>query len=384
MFRKKLLPSLSSGRTLVVALVTGSLLVLFLFLLLYPSTKEVTIACEEDVQTFSTRTNTVEGAIKEAHISLHEKDIVDPPLDAPIKNDTVIKILKAKPVFIITDGEAIKTVTHKENIREVLHELNISLTSDDEITPSPDKNLKTDDYNYICIKKARTVKLKVGDKKSADVKTTRKLVWEVLSDNGIALNAEDRVTPCPDYPVVDGMKIVVTKVEHDVFTETISTPYDVIIEEDDTMYEGEEVVLQEGRKGSVQNTVKCYYKNGRLTSEDVIASVVLADPVDEIVLVGTKTENQASYTLYMEATAYTPGYDCGSITATGLVAGYGIAAVDPSIIPLGSRLYIEGYGYAIAADTGGAIWGNRIDLCFDTYNDAMSYGRRNTTVYILD
>ena len=65
------------------------------------------------------------------------------------------------------------------------------------------------------------------------------------------------------------------------------------------MYEGEEVVLQEGRKGSVQNTVKCYYKNGRLTSEDVIASVVLADPVDEIVPCGNKNGKPGKlYSLY--------------------------------------------------------------------------------------
>ena len=86
----------------------------------------------------------------------------------------------------------------------------------------------------------------------------------------------------------------------------------------------------------------------------------------------------------MEATAYLPGDGGGAgITATGIPATYGVAAVDPSIIPLGSRLYIPGYGEAIAADTGGAIYGYRIDLCMESYSEAMNFGRRDVTVYIL-
>ena len=86
----------------------------------------------------------------------------------------------------------------------------------------------------------------------------------------------------------------------------------------------------------------------------------------------------------MEATAYLPGDGDGyGITATGIPATYGVAAVDPSVIPLGSRLYIPGYGEAIAADTGGAIYGYRIDLCMESYSEAMNFGRRNVTVYVL-
>ena len=86
----------------------------------------------------------------------------------------------------------------------------------------------------------------------------------------------------------------------------------------------------------------------------------------------------------MEATAYLPTDGSGEgITAMGVPATYGIAAVDPSIIPLGSRLYIPGYGEALAADTGGAIYGYRIDLCMESYDEAMQFGRRTITVYVL-
>lgn len=71
-------------------------------------------------------------------------------------------------------------------------------------------------------------------------------------------------------------------------------------------------------------------------------------------------------------------------TATGMKAQHGVVAVDPSVIPLGTRLYVEGYGNAIAADTGSAIKGNRIDLCFDTLSECNKYGRRTVKVEILD
>lgn len=86
----------------------------------------------------------------------------------------------------------------------------------------------------------------------------------------------------------------------------------------------------------------------------------------------------------MEATAYLPSDGDGyGITAMGIPATYGVAAVDPSVIPLGTRLYIPGYGEAIAADTGGAIYGYKIDLCMESYSEAMQFGRRDVTVYVL-
>lgn len=92
--------------------------------------------------------------------------------------------------------------------------------------------------------------------------------------------------------------------------------------------------------------------------------------------------------LDMEATAYDPGpMSCGpraaGYTYTGMRAGYGLVAVDPRVIPLHTRLYVPGYGEALAEDIGSAIKGNRIDLGFDTYHEAIQYGRRMVRVYIL-
>jgi len=84
--------------------------------------------------------------------------------------------------------------------------------------------------------------------------------------------------------------------------------------------------------------------------------------------------------LKMVATAYFSG----GKTATGLRARKGIVAVDPSVIPLGTKLYIEGYGEAQAADIGSSIKGNRIDLCFDSLQECKTYGKRTINVYLVE
>ena len=113
------------------------------------------------------------------------------------------------------------------------------------------------------------------------------------------------------------------------------------------------------------------------------------EPVDERPRAENLIETSRGWVRYtemmsLEATAYLPtdGSPEG-LTAMGIPATYGIVAVDPDIIPLGSRVYIPGYGEALAADTGGAIVGYRIDLCMESYDEAMDFGRRNVTVFVL-
>ena len=116
------------------------------------------------------------------------------------------------------------------------------------------------------------------------------------------------------------------------------------------------------------------------------AVVEEAAPVENVEYVDDYVEEpQYAAVMAMEATAYLPTDGSGEgITAMGIPATYGVAAVDPSVIPLGSRLYVPGYGEAIAADTGGAISGYRIDLCMESYEQAMAFGRRVITVFLID
>ncbi|AST97853.1 peptidoglycan-binding protein [Shouchella clausii] len=99
------------------------------------------------------------------------------------------------------------------------------------------------------------------------------------------------------------------------------------------------------------------------------------------------TEGTATY--QMEATAYSADCNgCSGVTATGIDLkanpNQKVIAVDPSVIPLGSRVYVEGYGEAIAGDTGGAISGNKIDVFVPSQSDAINFGRKTVKVTVLD
>ncbi|WP_373325884.1 peptidoglycan-binding protein [Sporomusa paucivorans] len=99
----------------------------------------------------------------------------------------------------------------------------------------------------------------------------------------------------------------------------------------------------------------------------------------------TSEPSRYSRSIVMKASAYTahdPGN--GSYTYRGNYLRKGLVAVDPSVIPLGTRLYIKGYGYAVADDIGSAIKGNRIDLAYENRREALAFGVRQVTVYILD
>lgn len=92
-------------------------------------------------------------------------------------------------------------------------------------------------------------------------------------------------------------------------------------------------------------------------------------------------------TLTMVATGYTEAPEenypyAGQPAYIGIPLGRGVVAVDPNVIPMGTKLYVEGYGEAIAADQGGAINGNRIDLFFDSKAEAYNWGMRTIKVYI--
>ncbi len=181
-------------------------------------------------------------------------------------------------------------------------------------------------------------------------------------------------------------------------------PYSTFTEKSDSLTKGTTQVSQKGVNGINKVTEVIKYVNGEVADVSV-AEEVISEPVDEIILEGTKEEEiysfgydmpsfdtiQYSKVLTMDATAYCPckiccGSNANGITASGMRAGYGVAAVDKRVIPLGTKLYVEGYGYCIAADTGGAIKGNRIDLCYNSHQEALNsgYGHVNVRVYVLD
>ena len=159
---------------------------------------------------------------------------------------------------------------------------------------------------------------------------------------------------------------------------------------------GEHKTLRDGAHGVAWVTERVTIWDGQIVNRQVMSRQVVHDPTRGIVLVGTpKTLAQLraampnvalGAAMTMVATAYTADTATSAptgYTATGILAREGVVAVDPHVIPLGTKLFVPGYGFALAADTGGAIIGNRIDLCMDSYDKAMQFGRRPVQVYIL-
>lgn len=147
-------------------------------------------------------------------------------------------------------------------------------------------------------------------------------------------------------------------------------------------------------RGGKNGAMLCFYrqfldKSGKGKKELLYRKIIPAQ--SELYLVGDAgyPTSRGSFTnrkvITMEATAYHP-YVVSSRgrTSSGLKAQYGTVAVDPRVIRMGTTLYIEGYGMAIAADRGGAIKGNRIDLCFLTVQQCRNFGRKKVRVHILD
>ena len=155
------------------------------------------------------------------------------------------------------------------------------------------------------------------------------------------------------------------------------------------MLVGKEFTLSEGKPGLKYKRFKLVYENDLLKNILVLEERIIKKPVSGLRLKGIPGRTPSSRKLKVRATAYAPGERCNGpyndgLTSMGLRIGPGIVAVDPGVIPYGARLYIEGYGYGIAADCGSAIQGTRVDLCFRSVEEALKYGIRNTTLYILD
>lgn len=182
------------------------------------------------------------------------------------------------------------------------------------------------------------------------------------------------------------------ELKHRVETKALED-IEVVYKFDRTLGKGRVKKVDYGDPGVMEITYSQLLVDGVLKSEKELSRVeVGAKPA--VYLMGTQGYSAGrSGTLTrakiaeMESTAYTPDAGRGARatfrTATGRRAEYGIVAVDPDVIPMNTLLFVEGYGFAVAADTGGAIKGNKIDVCVPTYSEARQWGRRTVRVHIF-
>lgn len=167
----------------------------------------------------------------------------------------------------------------------------------------------------------------------------------------------------------------------------------VVYKNDSNLEAGTEEVLDPGQDGIQTQTLKITYYEGKEYSRE-ITDTKIVPAKDEIISRGTKIvwrdlqTPDGNIRYWKKIRVWATHYDshcpgCGQFTATGMRAGKGVIAVDPSVIKLGTSVYVSGYGPAIAGDTGGAVKGNMVDLGFDDAKTA-GWSARFTNLYILN
>lgn len=303
-----------------------------------------------------------------------------------------------KNLTIKVDGEELAIATYTEHVQGVLHENNIEIQEKDKIEPSLDTVIE--DGDTITIKRAVNVKL-ITDGEEKEIKTAENTIEDLIKEENLDVEDHDIVEPSKDSLIEDGMEIKLIDVEVETITEKEILAYETITQEDSNLEQGTVQVKSEGANGEKEVTYEVYYHDGKLVDKKKVSESVNIEPQNKVQVKGIKEKPKTvllsrgdsnlaySKVLTVKTTAYSPKTDYGAaITASGKQAvrdinGYSTVAVDPRVIPLGTKLYIEGYGLAIAADTGGAIKGNKIDLFFNTYNEACNWGVKTNKVYIL-
>lgn len=338
--------------------------------------------------------------------------------DVALKNVTLIQTDE----FEGTNSQ--KTIkTRKLTVGDFLEENEILIKENDVINKNVDDEIS--DNDVLIIRKGRLVELSADGKTEAFI-VTKPTVGEALAELGIELSEADKVNPGINEPVTDNMSVVVDRYVTEYTVETEAIKFDTKRVYDSSLEKGKTKVIESGKNGKKEVKYSLLKKNGEVISKEVVSETVVENAKTKVIRVGTKkqaskatssvstasaaeAENSTtavsgqntihgySYSkkLTVTATAYdtSPEENGGySKTAMGLTPGFGIVAVDPKVIPLGTKLYIESpdggkswtYGYCIAGDTGGAIKGNRVDLCYNTRRECIKFGRRSATVYILN
>jgi 3D (Asp-Asp-Asp) domain-containing protein len=240
----------------------------------------------------------------------------------------------------------------------------------------------------------RTVHLLIQDTQK-DWITHRSTVIEALADAGIRLGPRDEVFPDPDQPVWDGMPILLSRVRTQLISRDEPILFRTTFQTTQTRFRRLPILHRPGRTGLRRLRYQVVYRDGRPTEQRLLSTRIVRPSIPALITT-PPTYQLASRGYYsgrrvfrMVATAYDPGPEsCGpsanGTTAIGLRAGHGVVAVDPAVIPMRARLYVEGYGYCVAGDVGSAIKGHRIDLGFSGRAEALKYGRREVVVRVLD
>ena len=312
----------------------------------------------------------------------------------------------AKTTYVITDGDQVKVhSTYASDPADVLGEAGFELSHVDTFVTEPG-------IGETEITVHRGISLTVdyyGEK--MPVVSYGETVGDLIDRLELTVRPDAKVSAPLHALVAESMviRIYTTVLSEDTYT--VEIPYETVYQETNLLKVGTEVVLTQGVPGQKVCTAEVTYINGKETVRNTLTEEVITQPVTHVVAVGTgdgtvkngkpiigdgviiaPNGDVLTYTSVktFQATAYThtdPG--CNMITATGTTVHIGTVAVDPRLIPYGTRMFIVSkdgrfvYGVSTAEDCGGAIKNNRIDLYYPTYNECIQFGRRDCYVYFL-
>ncbi|MEW6771407.1 MAG: ubiquitin-like domain-containing protein [Bacillota bacterium] len=292
-----------------------------------------------------------------------------------------------KEVVLVVDGKKVAVQTFQMNVGGLLEQEQVELGPKDLVLPGKEAPLR--DGMQVKIVRALPVTVEV-DGKTRRLLTQAKTVAELLKEEQIELGKEDIVSPALDSKLAEAGTVKIIRVSREVQEKEVPVPFTVKKKYTASMLKGQTKVLASGKDGLAVERWEVIRHDGTEAERRLVERRVVQPPVDRVVAVGILQsvsrggeELRFSRVMEMRATGYTtivPGRN----TASGIPPRRGIAAVDPGVIPFGTRLYVEGYGHALAADKGSAIKGNRIDLFFPTRAEALAWGVRYVKVYVLE
>ncbi|HLR61155.1 MAG TPA: ubiquitin-like domain-containing protein [Lentibacillus sp.] len=392
------------------------------FVIVETTKAEVAIVDNGEERTLKTHADTVNELLDEAGIAYEEHDALSHNTDAEIEDGMTITYETANKITVAADGKEKDYYTVEDTINEFLDETEISVSKHDET--SHNKTAAIRDGMLYSIDRAFQVTINDGGDKQK-VWTAGGTVGELLKENKITLDDSDKLKPAKDKKIKENNPITITRVKK--VTDEVKETIDYKVEErkDNNLEKGKKKVIAEGHEGTLVKTFEITKENGKKVNKELVNKEVKQESEKRIVALGTKEKkpeqnlttlssessnstknssesgnndnnsksssnnNSSSKVLQMTATAYSADCSgCSGITTTGIDLNNNpkkkVVAVDPSVIPLGSKVHVEGYGTAIAGDTGGNIGGKRIDLHVPTRADALSFGRKSVTVKILD
>lgn len=393
--------------------ILGLALVLVTSVLVVEATKyEVTVVENGEEQVINTHKGTVEELFRELGIEIGAYDYLSHQEDAPIESGMTIDYKTAKKITVTIDGTSEDYYTTEDTILAFFNEHNLSFSDHDDVSHDVDEVVE--DGLEININQAFDVKIDDGGE-TLTVKATGGTVQDLLRQHDIILNEEDKLNLEPDDTVKEEAKIEIIRVTTETVKEEETLRYETEKKEDETLLKGKENVVTQGEDGKRMKTYEITKENGEEVSRELVEETVTKEPTNRVIAVGTKepvqpkqtksdSDNEANLvtlsssskekesngkTLTMTASAFSASCSgCSGVTAAGINLNANpnmkVIAVDPNVIPLGSRVWVEGYGEAVAGDTGGAIRGNRIDVHVPNPEEAYGWGVRTVQVKILD